>query len=72
MFVCLFRWYGPNRQCLNGNSTESKSHEEYNKAATLPLSEKEKVALMSAQKEARKETDCTINIEEVAEKEYLM
>ncbi|MCI4393147.1 hypothetical protein PGIGA_G00154000 [Pangasianodon gigas] len=78
--ICVFAgiatkdmWYGPSRQCLNINSTESKKDEEYDKAATLPLSEKEMVALMSSQKEERKETDCTIiSLEEVPEKEYLM
>ncbi|XP_060715764.1 uncharacterized protein cd44a [Tachysurus vachellii] len=78
--ICVFvaiatkdMWYGPSKQCLGINSTEPKKYEEYDKAATLPLSEKEIVALMSSQKTARKETDYTmISLEEVPEKEYLM
>ncbi|KAK3510168.1 hypothetical protein QTP70_026759 [Hemibagrus guttatus] len=78
--ICVFvgigtkdMWYGPSKRCLNINSTESKKHEEYDKAATLPLSEKEMVALMSSQKPERNETDYTIiSLEELPEKEYLM
>lgn len=67
----MFRWYGPSRKCLNINSTESKKHEEYDKAATLPISEKEIVALMSSQNEERK-NHTIISLDEVPEKEYLM
>ncbi|XP_060767079.1 uncharacterized protein cd44a isoform X3 [Neoarius graeffei] len=64
-------WYGPGRKCFNPNSTDSTNNQKYDKAATLRLSEKEMVALMSTQKEERK--DCTtISIEDIPEKEYLM
>ncbi|XP_026992787.2 uncharacterized protein cd44a isoform X2 [Tachysurus fulvidraco] len=78
--ICVFvgiatkdMWYGPSKKCLSIDSTEPKKYEEYDKAATLPLSEKEIVALMSSQKTEMKETDYTmISLEEVPEKEYLM
>ncbi|XP_053473219.1 uncharacterized protein cd44a [Ictalurus furcatus] len=76
--ICVFAgiatkdmWYEPSRKCLNINSTESKKHEEYDKAATLPMSEKEIVALMSSQNEERK-NHTIISLDEVPEKEYLM
>ncbi|KAF4091061.1 hypothetical protein AMELA_G00032740 [Ameiurus melas] len=76
--ICVFAgiatkdmWYGPSRKCLNINSTESKKHEEYDKAATLPMSEKEIEALMSSQNEERKK-HTIISLNEVPEKEYLM
>ncbi|TSK20014.1 hypothetical protein Baya_1562 [Bagarius yarrelli] len=66
-------WYGPSKRCLNINSTDSKKHKEYDKAAALSMSEKKIVALMGSQKAEGKETDYTIiSLEEVPEKEYLM
>ncbi|XP_072527686.1 uncharacterized protein cd44a [Salminus brasiliensis] len=76
--LCIFagiatkdKWYGPSRRSVN--STPTETNEDYGKAATLPLSDKEQELMTLMNGEPKNDKDFTvISLEEAPEKEYLM